>query len=175
MPRRHRHSVAVLAVLLGLIATPAALAGSSPAARSTAAAAVRAVHSPHLWATINICGPARHPHMLGVRAQMPSLNVPTRVSMLIQVDYWNGKRHAFVPDPGLRFLTRLGVLSYGTEQGGATWRLKGPTPNLRATVSFMWRRGGKLVARATRHTTFGHHDADHAVPPGYSSGFCTLR
>lgn len=173
VPWRHRHIAAALALTAALIATPVALAGSSATSASSGAAA--AVRLSHLWATINVCGPAGHPHLLGVRAQMPALSNPAHVSINIQVDYWNGAKQAFVPDPGVDFTAHLGVLKYGTEQGGALWRFKAATPNLRATVTFFWRRNGRQVATAMRHTSAGHHDADQAQPPGFSTGFCRLK
>lgn len=188
MRRRLFSALAIaLAAAIAAILTPVALAGgrsgrpvASPAARSSGptphqirAAVAAARRSPHLWATINICDTRRHRHTLGVRAQMPTLGFGAHLSMLVQIDYWNPTHHAFLPDPKVSQLVRLGVVSYGREQGGVNFSFPAPG-RFRATVTFRWIRNGRTLLSLTRHTTGGHHDADHGDPAHFSAGFCTI-
>lgn len=157
------------------ISTVAASAPAAPTAAQIRAAVNAASRSTHLWATVNVCDTRQHPNMLGIRAQMPALGFPAHLSILIQVDYWSSAHKRFVvdPSPHASRLSRLGVVSFGYEQGGHSFSF---TPGrFRATVTFEWRRSGKLLLSVTRRTSAGHSDADHADPAGFSAGFCTIR
>jgi hypothetical protein len=179
-------AVALAAVTAGVL-TPVALAGgdsgrpvasaaassSGPSPQQIRAAVAAARRSPHLWATINICDTPRHRHMLGVRAQMPTLGFGAHLSMRVQVDYWNPTHHAFLPDPKVTQLVRLGVVSYGQEQGGVDFSFPAPG-RFRASVTFRWVRNGRTLLSLTRHTTAGHPDADDGDPAHFSAGFCTI-
>ncbi len=187
MRRRLLSALAIaLAAATAAVLTPAALAGnpSRPIAGATAAtsspspgqvrAAVAAARgSSHLWATINICDTHRHPHTLGVRAQMPTLGFGAHLSMIVQVDYWNPTHQAFLPDPKAKELVRLGVVSYGQEQGGVSFAFPAPG-RFRATVTFRWIRNNSTLLTVTRHTSAAHHDADDGDPAHFSAGFCTI-
>lgn len=183
MRRRLFSALAIaLAAATAAILTPAALAGSHSTAVATAngpsshqiqAAVAAARRSPHLWATVNICDTRHHRHTVGVRAQMPTLGFGAHLSMIIQIDYWNATHHAFLPDPKVKKLVRLGVVSYGQEQGGVNFRFPAPG-RFRATVTFHWIRNGRMLLDVTRYTSGGHHDADDGDPAHFSAGFCTV-
>ena len=161
-----------------LMSAPAALAASKPSnptPKQIKAAIQKATHSGHLWATINACAPSGHPHLLSVRGQMPALGFPARLSTLIQIDYWNIAQKRFLPDDKVAFRARLGVVSFGFEQGGHNFTFTPHAGRLRATVTFMWRRNGALLGSTSRTTTAGHHNALFAHPKGYSAATCTLN
>lgn len=161
-----------------LAAAAPALAASkppNPTPKQVKAAVGKATHSGHLWATINACAPKGHPHLLSVRGQMPALGFPARLSISIQIDYWNVAQKLFLPDSQVAFTDRLGVVSFGFEQGGHNFTFTPHAGRLRATVTFMWRRNGRLLGSTTRTTTAGHHNALFAHPKGYSAASCTLH
>jgi hypothetical protein len=162
---------AALAVTSSRSAAPA----SGPTQKQIRAAVAKATHSGHLWATINACAPTGHPHLLGVRGQMPALGFPARLAMVIQIEYWDTTKKRFLPDPGIAFRNRLGIVTAGYEQGGHNFFFKPHAGKLRATITFLWHRNGALLGSATRPTTTGHHDADFARPAGYSAATCTLK
>jgi hypothetical protein len=168
------------ATIAGFAGAPAAVAGGSaknPTQKEIRAAVAQAKRSPHLWATVNTCDTRKHPNVIAIRAQMPSFGFPTRMSELIKVDYWDAKAKRFRPDPspGAHALIQLGVVSFGYEQGGRAFKFQKHAGLLRGTVTFQWKRSGKVLLTLTRHTTSGHQTADHGDPRGYSAAHCRIR
>jgi hypothetical protein len=153
-----------------------ATAASGPSARQIKAAIAKAESSTHLWATVNACAPAGHPHLFGVRGQLPALGFPARLRIVIDVEYWNSTQQQWVvdSDPNTVQTIRLGVVSYGYGQGGFTYRFPQFQGRLRARLTFDWVRSGRLLGSTTRLTSAGHHDADFAQPKGYSAAACRL-
>jgi hypothetical protein len=204
MARQHRLSAAICAGILALVAGPAvALAGSArptahaataarpsahtaafstdsaaggPSERQIRAAVAKAERSGHLWGTVNACAPAGHPHLLGVRGQLPALGFASRLKIIIEVEYWDATKQQWLidPAPGATQVLPLGVVSDGYQQGGFTFRFRNFHGRLRALLTFEWHRSGRLLGSTTRLTTAGHHDADFAQPPGYSAASCHL-
>jgi hypothetical protein len=170
------HAAALALAGAAVIGAPALAAPkpSNPTPKQIKAAIHKATTSGHLWATINACAPKGHPHLLSVRGQMPALGFPARLSTVIQIDYWNVAQKRFLPDSKVAFTNRLGVVSFGFEQGGHNFIFNPHAGRLRATVTFMWRRSGVLLGSTSRTTTAGHHDALFAHPKGYSAATCTL-
>lgn len=164
-----------------LAAAPAAAQAANPPPGPTAAqikaALAAARRSTQLWATVNICNTKHYPGVIGIRAQMPALGFASRLSMTIQVDYWDAaaKRFLAVPDPGARSTVRFGVVTNGWEQGGRSLDFgRGHKLALRGTVTFAWTRAGKVLGRVTRTTAAGHKDADLGDPVHYSAASCTI-
>lgn len=157
-------------------AAPANNAPPGPTPAQIRAAVAKARRSTHLWATVNACSTRSHPHLIGIRAQMPALGFPARLYMQFRVDYWDAAHHRYRPVAGgaAHYLDRLGVVSFGYEQGGYSVAFPGYHGRLRGTVTFSWRQGSKLLLQLTRHTSAGHPDADHAVPPHHSVTSCRL-
>ena len=169
----------VAAILVGVaVATTTALAGSGPPPNQVRAALAKARQSKDLWATVNVCEPRRAPQLVGVRAQMPALGFPAQLSIAISLEYWNvaQQRYVTIDKPNAQASVTLGTVTAGVEQGGETFAFN-PRPGafLRATVTFSWRRKGRLLLTQTRHTTGGHHDADHGVPAHFTSAHCRIR
>jgi hypothetical protein len=165
-----------LAAILAL-AAPAAAAPSKPRP-PTAAEVRRAVHrverSRELWATVDICNTKRHPRVLGIRGQMPSLGFGASHEMNIQVEYQPTPKIGFKPDPHAKQSVALGYSANKLLQGGTTWQFPPHTGLLRATVAFVWRRGSRQIARIVRTTTGGHRNVDFADPPRFSAAQCTI-
>ncbi len=181
-----RVPLATTVLLATLAAAPLpAEAGSPPAVARAAAkdptraqiqrAVGRAERSRALWATVNICDTRRYPHTIGVRGQMPALGFPAWLSMNIQVNSFSTPKRRFVKLPGQTTTLRLGRSSSGLQQDGATFRFKPHMGLLNATIKFVWRRSGRLLAETTRTTTGGHRNADFGSPPHHSSGQCRIR
>ena len=168
------------ALALGSASIAAATAGASPlGANPTPAqirtAVARAESAKTLWATVNICDTRADPNVLGVRGQMPSLGFPAWMSMQINLDYYSPAKKIFVPDPGTMKTIRLGRSARGLQQGGATYTFKGPTPVLRASVRFIWRRSGQTLGTTPMVSTGAHPSADFGSPPQFSAATCQIR
>jgi hypothetical protein len=172
-----RFSIASLAGLswLGLPAIPAEAATPKPPTQAQIRNAVaKAERSRDLWATIDICNTKRHPRVLGIRGQMPSLGFPASHELNIQVDYQPTPKIGFKPDPHAKTSVALGGSSTRLLQGGAMWQFPRHTGRLRGTVTFVWRRGRTLLGRVTKTTSAGHRDVDFGDPRRYSAADCTI-
>ncbi len=174
MVGRRLCTIAALLFASAAVSTALGATKPNPTPKQIKAAIAKATHSGHLWATINACAPKGHPHLLSVRGQMPALGFPARLSIFIQIDYWNTAQKRFLPDSKVAFTDRLGVVSFGFEQGGHNFTFTPHAGRLRATVTFMWRRNGVLLGSTSRTTSAGHHNALFAHPKGYSAATCTL-
>ena len=172
----------VLVVALTVGSLPAASAtvrassaGADPTPAQIRTALGRAERAKSLWATVNICDTRADPNVLGVRGQMPSLGFPAWLSMQIHLNYYNQAKKTFVADPRTTKTIRLGRSAHGLQQGGATYTFKGPTPVLRASVRFIWRRSGQTLGTTPMITTGGHPSADFGSPAHFSAASCQIR
>lgn len=173
-------TVLVGALALGSVPAAAATSGASPAIANPTPAQIRtaigrAEGAKTLWATVNICDTRADPNVLGVRGQMPSLGFASWMSMQIHLTYYNRAKKTFVSAPATTKTIRLGRSAHGLQQGGATYTFKGPTPVLRASVSFIWRRSGRTLGTTQMVTTDGHPGADFGSPPRFSAASCRIR
>jgi hypothetical protein len=160
-----------------LVTCAAVTASAAVGPRRIAAAVVRAERSSSLWATVNICSSRKDPDSIGIRGQMPTLGFSASLSMLIQVAYWSTTSKRFVPIQSATAATTLalGKQATGLQQDGAIFPFKAHTGLLNATVTFTWRRAGKVLGQTTRRTTAGHPDADYGSPPHFSAAQCTIK
>lgn len=179
-----RRFLAMICLVAGasaaVAAGPALGAGSLPAGQPSPArirtALKKAERSSDLWATINICNVAdKGSRDLGIRGQMPTLGFAAWLSMKIELYYFSTSQNRFVPVPtrGTK-LVRLGRLSTGLQQSGALFQFAPHQPVFRASVTFVWRRSGRLLGETTRTTTAGHPSADFGRPPHYSAATCKI-
>lgn len=180
-----RRFLAMICVVVGAMtaagAGPALGAGSVPGAQPSPAriraAVKKAEASSSLWATINMCDVPDHGSRdLGIRGQMPTLGFAAWLSMDIKLYYFSTSQNQYVPVPtrGTK-LVRLGRLSAGLQQSGALFQFAPQQqPTFRATVTFVWRRSGRLLGETTKTTTAGHPNADFARPPHYSAATCKI-
>jgi hypothetical protein len=161
-------AVTVLAVLAPAAAS--ARAATAPPTPAQIQAAVRsAERSPKLWATVNVC---REP-WFGVRGEMPALGFAAKLSMKIQVDYWNTAKKRFVPLRGVSTKLSVGTFASNYHQAGASWRFM-PPALLSGTVTFQWKLGRNVIGKVTRKTAGGIKGVDRGEPRGHSSASCTL-
>lgn len=166
--------IAALAVVIAATPAPAAVAkarGGTPTQQQIRAAVRGAERSRLLWATVNICNTARHRNTIGIRGQAPSLPFATTMSMLIQVDYWNGRK--FIPDPYASKRLDLGDPSNEVVQNGANFTFRPPVI-LSGTIEFEWKLAGRVIGHATRFTGHGYKGVAGGDPAGSSSATCRM-
>jgi hypothetical protein len=165
--------------LLGLGAPVAATAaaGSSVSQRQIASAVRRAERSTSLWATINVCNSRADPHAVGVRGQMPSLGLRSRMSITVQLTSYSTATKRFIPIDTryTRANIALGAHASGLQQAGVIFPFpKTAIGDWAAAVTFTWKRAGKLLGKTARATTAGHRDADYGSPPHYTAAACRM-
>jgi hypothetical protein len=165
----------VLVVLLFCSPVAAVGAGSNPTPSQVRNAIKHLGHSPDLWATVNVCNTQHHPNVLGIRGQMPALGFSSQLSMTIRVDYWNTGQKRFKSDPNVPPQTvAIGTLRFGAHQGGTTIKFSPHAGRLQGTITFQWKRAGKVIGHLTRTTTGGHKHVDGADPAGHSAATCQI-
>jgi hypothetical protein len=176
-----RRAAVTTLFLLGLAASPAAARQHKqlkPPTKSEIRAAVnRAKRSRNLWATVNICDTVDHPNIIGIRGQLPALGFKTKMSMLVQVDYWVFADGRFEPDTSVpRQRVSLGKKAHATGlwQGGITIPFTPPVV-LSGTVTFRWKLGKKVIGSVTRQTGHGYKGVTHSDPPHYSTATCAIN
>jgi hypothetical protein len=155
-------------MLLGALALPAA------------ASAQTVDKSRHLWATVNTCDTRKNPDTLGIRASMPgSGKAEERMYMRFRAQYFSeadNRWHNFTTRATDSGWQRVGSARFKARQSGWNFQFrprKGQSFELRGAVRFEWRRGSKVVRRASKRTTAGHGTAV-SDPKGYSSGTCRI-
>jgi hypothetical protein len=170
VPRVSSSSIARLFPALLLALSPGAALATGPSPAQVHDALARAERSPQLWATVNICDTRRD--MIGIRGQMPALGFTAGLYMTVTVDYWRGNRPARVR--GAKKTIHVGTPAKGLYQAGADFRFRPHAGLLSGTITFGWRRAGKLLGSATRRTTRGHHNVHFSKPPRYSVARCAI-
>lgn len=155
-----------LAVMLAL-AGPATARGAASTAKP--------------WATVNVCDTTDHPDGFGVRGSMPGLGtVRTHLYLRIHAEFQTGAGtwRDLGPTGDSGWLD-AGKTLLRSRQTGRTFTITPPDKGraayvLRATVGFEWRRGTKVLRRASAVTTAGHRSVTHADPPGFSAATCAI-
>jgi hypothetical protein len=182
---RLRLALATATVLLAALSAPATgvaaqRASTGPTAAQIRIATRRAVNSPNLWATVNICNTTRHPGIVGIRVQMPGLGFTARLYTDVRLEYWSpsGKPFQPVPGGGDSGLISLGRANRGTPQGGVMFSVKSPTAGghyvFRGVATFEWKLSGRLLAKTVRTTGHGYKHVDFGDPAGHNAGTCTI-
>ena len=170
-------TVLATATVLGVVALPAAAAPGPPSARQVRRAVALAQGSKLLWATVNICqSRTGHGGELGVRGEMPTLGFPATLAMTIQVNLFSPGHRRFIALPSSTAKTTLpvGTFTTGLQQDGAVFPFKAQAGLLDATVTFTWTRAGRVLGRAQRTTTAGHHGVDFSRPAKFSAAQCRI-
>jgi hypothetical protein len=136
--------------------------------------------SRHLWATVNICDTPQSPDTVGIRASMPgSGKARERMYMRFRVQYFSsvdGLWHNFLAEGTDSGFIAVGSARFKARQSGWTFPFAldpGQQYELRGVVNFEWRRGKKVVRRATKRTSKGHKTA-LSEPKGYSAASCVV-
>jgi hypothetical protein len=136
--------------------------------------------SRHLWATVNICDTPQSPDTVGIRASMPgSGRKGERMYMRFRVQYrgTDGRWHDFLGRGASSGYKPVGAATFKARQSGWTFGFDlqpGQQHDLRGVVNYQWRRGTRVVRRATKSTTAGHKTA-LSEPKGYSAATCVVR
>ena len=169
-------TVLALAVLAAPGSAGAHAAAKNPTRAQIKAAVQKAERSKSLWATVNVCTSSRKHDHIGIRGQMPTLGFAAWLSMNVQLNYYSTAEKRFIPDTtGGERLIRLGRLSTELQQGGALFTFTPAKFLVNATVTFIWRRSGKLLGKTTKTTTAGHPDADDGTPAHFSAAECRIH
>jgi hypothetical protein len=134
--------------------------------------------SPELWATVNLCNTAGHPHTIGVRGSMPTDGHSHDVMymrFLVQSLDTSTHRWADIGKSADSGFVQIGSAA-STRQAGRTFEFKpaAATYTLRGYIEFQWRRAGRVVHLLAQPTTAGHTSLAGAEPKGFSAATCTL-
>jgi hypothetical protein len=173
--------VAVAAALAPASALATTPSTPTPAqAHKTSTLERELLHSHELWATIDVCDPAKKPNTVGIRGSMPgdghahdSMYMSFRLQYLDSatkdwVDLASGASSGFVPVGG----------GASARQGGTSFVLKPvagkPAVTLRGVVDFQWRRGKTVVVSGAEPSTAGHLSLAGADPANYSAATCVI-
>jgi hypothetical protein len=156
-----------------LLVATAVAAAASPTPAQIRADVKRAERSPTLWATVNVCDTRAHRDQIWIRGQMPALGFPADLRMTVKLAYYDAGRGRFLPVPHLLKRLRLGTVTHGTVQQGAEFSFAPPV-TLSGSITFEWRRAGRLLASVTKLTSGHDHGVDDGDPKGYSAATCTI-
>ena len=167
-------------VVLAALAA-AAPAGATLAARSAprrAALSRSLASSRERWATVDVCNPGDQPDTVGIRGSMPGDgHGEDRMYMSFRLQMRDRRTGAYRDlGPAGAFLA---VGAGGSpRQGGTSFVIRPvsgqPPLTLRGLVQFQWRRGGTVIASASRTTTAGHRSLAGADPASYSAASCLV-
>lgn len=166
---------------LALAASTAANAGAAGNPHGYTPANGHTIYqSPQLWATIDVCDGAQHPHTVGVRGSMPgSGRADELMYMRFQLQYRDSAGAWFDVGPAADSgFVAVGASSYRVRQAGRDFVLAVPAGRsfvVRGVVTFEWRRRGHVVRNAHKSTVGGHRALAGSDPPGFSAAVCTLR
>jgi hypothetical protein len=159
--------------------TVAALAGGLAAASDAAGPTVD--RSPRLWATINVCDTSAHPDTIGIRASMPgSGKAGEKMYMRFRIQYFRITTQDWAAgdataDSGFR---SVGSARFQRRESGWNFSITPPpmgqSYRLRGVVTYEWRKGDKVVRRATKRTRSGHKGTTGADPATFSAAECTI-
>lgn len=176
-------SLLAAAAIAAVALVPVLVAPAQAARRSRSVklrAAERAlVHSPELWATIDVCRPANQPNTVGIRGSMPGDGQSRdRMYMSFRLQLLNASKHWVNLASGASSPYMLVGSGASPRQGGTSFELKPtvdqPTATLRGIVNFQWRHGGKVLMNATQATSAGHKSLAGADPANYSAATCAI-
>src|SRR3954454_17410273 len=138
--------------------------------------------SPLLWATVNVCDTQASPDTIGIRGSIPGSGVRGEsMFMRFQVQYFSRseKRWHNIAEGADSGWVAAGSARYRARQAGWSFRFTPPTNGgshlLRGAVTFEWRKDAKVVRRARKRTTRGHHSAAGADPADYSAATCEVH
>lgn len=160
---------AAVAAIAGILALAGPAAARDPAS------------TPKPWATVNVCDTKSNPDAFGVRGSMPGLGtVRTHMYLRIRGEFQTGSG-SWRPlgASGDSGWLDAGKSRTSSRQAGSTFTITPPPPGqppyvLRATVSFEWRRGSRVLGRARAVTTGGHRGVAGADPAGFSAATCSI-
>jgi hypothetical protein len=157
-----RLSFLIAAVVLAVTALPFASRAQAPPGGPS-------------WATINVCAPGA----VGVRAGAAGYGSSASLARFT-LEWFSAREGRWAPVVGQSRSPRLPVGSDGqaTAQAGWTFDVDAPPPGarftLRGVAEIQWRRGGRVVRRATKVASAGVAGVAEGRPPGTSLASCVL-
>lgn len=172
--RRRTLALGTAVTALAAVASPGAIAAGGATPRRAL------LTSRRLWATVDVCNPRDQPDTVGVRGSMPGngdsgdrMYMSFRLQVMApSTQHWSELAGATAPE-----YLAVGSGS-SSRQGGSSFVIKPvagkPAVVLRGIVEFQWRRGSKVLARASRPTTAGHVSLAGADPAGFSAASCSI-
>ena len=168
-----------LDALFAMLVFAVALAGTAVAAPATTRTPARSLlGSRNLWATVNVCGPAKQRNTIGIRGSMPGDGESgDRMFMSFRLQEQSAAtgRWRNLGPAGEYQAVGNGEM---TRQSGTSFEVRSgrgrPSLVLRGLVSFQWRHAGHVVAQAERLTSRGHESLAGADPPHYTAATCTI-
>jgi hypothetical protein len=175
-------SVAASAALLAATALTGAASAQTSARSGTGkpTARERALLDSHeLWATIDVCSPAKQPNTVGIRGSMPGDgHSHDRMYMSFRLQYLNASdQWVDLPSGASAGWVAVGD-GASPRQSGSSFELKPvagkPAVTLRGVVDFQWRRGKTVLLSAAQPTTVGHRSLAGAEPADYSAATCVI-
>ena len=158
----------------------AASCAPAPVAEAAARPSFRPLaQSPELWATVDMCNTAHHPHAIGIRGSMPTDGHPhdtMYMRFLVQALDTTTHQWADIGKSADSGFVPIGSAA-ATRQAGRTFEFTpaATTYTLRGYVEFQWRRGGRVVHLLAHPTATGHTSLAGAEPKGFSAATCTLK
>ncbi len=186
MPRSRATRRAALAGLIAAVGLGAGLPSGSVAATSkkgsAASKSTRATIKDDLWATVNICNTKDHPDTIGIRGSMPgSGRAKERMYMRFQLQYFDQqekKWHNTGDSGDSGFIAVGSAAARKARESGRNFTVRPPRTGafyLRGSVTFEWRRGGKVIRRHRARTDSRHPGTRGADPKRFSASKCVLR
>lgn len=133
-----------------------------------------------LWATVNVCDTEDNPDTIGLRASMPGTgSSKVRMYMRFRVEYFVARDEEWklVRKGGDSGWVSVGSGRYVARQSGRSFEFSPSSGDilLRGRVSYKWKRGKKVIKRATRRTEEGHESSAGADPEDFSESECLIR
>ncbi len=163
-------------IAAALAPTPALATGT----RKTNTLERELLHSHELWATIDVCDPAKKPNTVGIRGSMPGDgHARDGMYMSFRLQYLDSATKSWV---NLASGASSGFVPVGSgasaRQGGTSFVLKAvagkPAVTLRGVVDFQWRRGKTILVSGAEATLAGHLSLAGADPANYSAATCVI-
>jgi hypothetical protein len=167
--------------MLAALAAALSAVTIAPAASAAGHAGLRRslLGSRRLWATIDVCNPSDQPDTVGIRGSMPGdgqARDKMYMSFRLQMLEAASGRWKNLAGGDSQFIAVGSAAS--ARQGGTSFVIRPasgqPQITLRGVVTFQWRRGGTVLARAQRPTTAGRQSFAGADPAGFSAAGCSL-
>ncbi len=140
--------------------------------------AARAGPGKGLWATVNVCDPAGARNVIGVRGGMPGNGTNERLYMHFSAEWYDTSRKRWKATGSSSKWRRVGSARYKATQAGYSFQFADPPRGaaflMRGVVRYQWRRGNRVVRRATRVTKGGYRGVAGGVPAGRSEAVCAI-
>jgi hypothetical protein len=176
----------LMGVILAVALVPASALATTPSntapakAHKTSALERQLLHSHELWATIDVCDPAKKPNTVGIRGSMPGDgHAHDTMYMSFRLQYLDSATKSWI---NLSSGASSGFVAVGSgasaRQGGTSFVLKPvagkPAVTLRGVVDFQWRHGKTIVVSGAAPSTAAHLSLAGADPANYSAATCVI-